>query len=122
MAEDGQPARRSEYVPTAEQVEAFQRFAENRPLVPAILIREPDDPEVLRWPKNWRPLDELVAEHGTRFEWLDMTFDIAGDVDGELGRGRVAKLVAKDPTTPREPSPEERAVFGIPTAPPPGAP
>jgi hypothetical protein len=118
MTEHREPPRRSEYVPTAEQVEAYLRFAENRPLVPAILIRDPNDHEVLRWPKNWRPLDELVAEKGTRFEWLDMTFDITDDVEGELGRGRVAKLVAKDPTIPREPSPEERAVFGIPTRPP----
>jgi hypothetical protein len=107
-----------EIVPPPALMAAHSRFTETLPLVPTILIRDPTDPEVLRRRERWRPLDDLVNETGTRFERFGETFDIAKDVEGQLGQGKVALLVLLDTSTPRAPSSIERAVIGLPPLPP----
>jgi hypothetical protein len=104
---------------TSEQLAAFQEFTERLPLVPTILIKEPGDPHVTLRPSRWRPLDDLVAELGTRFHRNGIEYDITQAVQGQLGKGLVAALVLEDPTTPRPISPQELAVLGpLPPAPP----
>ena len=93
---------------------AFMRFTSTLAMVATVLIREPNAPDVSQIsPGEWRDLDQLVAEHGTRFTRWGREFDIGSAVSGQLGRGKVALLVLADPSTPRLPSPEEAAVLRI---------
>jgi hypothetical protein len=44
---------------------------------------------------------------------MNKDFDITAAVAGQLGQGRLALLTFMDPTTPRQPSPEEARVLGL---------
>jgi hypothetical protein len=96
-----------------EDLADYQRYAETLTLVPEILIQDPTDPEVNRVPGDWQSLDAVVEARGTRFEEFGEIFDIAADVEGQLGKGKLALLILRDPSTPRLPTPEERAVARI---------
>jgi hypothetical protein len=104
--------------PSEADREAFDEYSESLPLIPGILVKDVSDPQVTARPDRWRSLDELVARWGTRFTKDGVDYDITDAVQGQLGKGRVAILALIDPTTPRLPTPQERAVLGpVPPAP-----